>query len=179
MNIPTIEITQQFGQIGMKITPPDLNLSIKPPNLELHINNPDLEIHTTKPEVIIDLRESFNSMGLQDIAAVAKSVSDEAKQTAIKGIERRVEEGTELAKAKGPDSAQLAARDAHSEEKQLVIGLMPEAPPRITATRGSVKGIYTPGDVAVKLDSGEVKGDFIWGKVDVYMEREPYIDIRA
>lgn len=179
MKTPTIDIIQQFGQIGMKITQPDLKLQIKAPDLIIHTQKPDLEIHTTPPEVIIDLRESFNSMGLKDIDALARTESDAAKQTSMEGIERRAQEGIALEKAKGPSSAQLAVKASEPKEKKLAIGLMPDTPPRITVKTGGVKGNYTKGDVNVKLDLGEVNGDFTWGKVDVYMEREPYIDIRA
>lgn len=179
MNTPTIQVSQQFGQIGIKITPPDFQLRIKAPDLNIHTRQPDLEIQATKPEVIIDLRESFNSMGLEDIAAMAKSIGDKAKQTATDGVERRAQEGIALEKAKGPSVIQLADAASKPAEKHLVLGLMPDQPPRISVKTGGVQGMYTPGGVAVKLDSGEVQGDFTWGRVDVYMEREPYIDIRA
>ena len=179
MKTPTIEISQHFGQIGIKITQPDLNLRIKAPDLNIHTQQPELDLHTTQPEEIIDLHESFDSMGLKGIASVAKTIGDEAKQTALNGGERRAQEETELEKAKRPSVSHLADRASKPQEKQLLIGLMPDAPPRITAELGIVKGNYTPGDVVVKLDSGEVKGNFTWGTVDVYMEREPYVDIRA
>ncbi len=176
-----IQIDQGFGQIGIKITPPDLKYKIKQPEADIKIRQADLQLKIEKPEVIVDLRQSFNTMGLQDIDTLSRSMGDEAKQTLLKGIERRVTEGEELAKPKGASVGKIVAASAATEipKKELVIGLMPAVPPKITARLGQVKGFYTPGNVAVKLDKGELNGTFTWGKVDVYMEREPYIDIKA
>jgi hypothetical protein len=179
MKSPTIEVNQQFGQIGIKITPPNLQLAINPPDLQIHIQKPDLDLRITKPDIIIDLHESFDSMGLKDIASTEKTVRDEANQTVAKGVVRRVQEGIALEKAKGPSVTQLAVKASKPEEKQMGIGLMPARPPKITAKLGAVKGIYSAGDVAVNLDLGDVKGSFTWGKVDIYMERQPQIDIKA
>jgi hypothetical protein len=175
----SIQIEQQFGQIGMKITPPDLKLRLKHPDLNLQITQPNLELAITKPEVSIDLRDSFNSMGLKDISTSMRDFVADAKDTIAKGIEQTVANTKALEDPKGPSVVDLAYQDSRPEEKQLVIGLMPSVSPRISAKLGSVQGTYTPGSVQAKLNPGEIGGDFTWGTVDVYMEREPYIDIKV
>lgn len=166
-------------QLGLRITQPDLKLYIKEPDLGIQTQAPDLTIHTTDPEIIIDLRQSFNSMGLKDIGALAQEVSETSKATILKRIERTAHDGDLLGKAKGPSVTQIAAQSVEPEEKKLEIGLMPAAPPEISVTLGSLKGDYSPGDVAVKLDNGEVKGFFTWGKIEGYLEGESSIDIKV
>lgn len=174
-----IQITQQFGQIGMHITPPDLALQIKSPDAVIKTTPPDLDLAITPPEVIIDLRPCFNTMGLADIGYLEEQFIADAQRTAGQGIERRVAEGAELANPHGPSIGAIADAASKPPEKQLVIGLVPAVPPRVTARGGSVKGFYRPGTVEVRLIRGEINGDFRWGRVDVYvyMEKEPYIDI--
>ena len=168
-----------IAQIGITITQPNLDLHIRHPDLDIHTQSPDLALKTTKPEVIIDLRESYNSMGLKDIASSMQSFVEDAKQTVLAGIQRRADEGDALSNPKGPSVVQLAYQAAQPKEKQLHIGLMPSVPPKITAKLGKVEGIFTSGKVSVKLNPGQVKGVFTWGKVDVYLERQSSIDIKA
>lgn len=175
----TIQITQQFGQIGLRITPPDLALHIRQPDMVLRTTPPDLALHITQPEVIIDLRPAFNTMGLADIGYLEEQFVADARNIAQQGIARRVAQGNELADPHGPSIGAVADRASKPPEKQLGIGLVPAVPPRITASNGEVQGFYRPGAVEVRPVRGAVNGEFRWGRVDVYMEREPYIDIKA
>lgn len=174
-----IQIQQQFGQIGIKITPAKLNLAIKQPELDLSPKPADLALHTEYPEVIIDLRESFNTMGLQDIVSLEKTEAAEARKTVLSGIERRVADGEKMREPNGPSVAKIVSDSAPQMilKKELKLGLMPEAPPKISAKLGSIKGSYSPGNLNGNYTRGTITGDFAWGRVDVYMEREPSIDI--
>lgn len=166
-------------QLGLIITPPNLKLYIKAPDLDINTRAPDLTVRTTSPEVIIDLRESFNSMGLKDIAAAMRDVVEEARATVLQGIERRADEGDALGRANGPSVTALADEASKPREKKLEIGLMPSVPPKISAKPGMIKGYYSPGDVSVRLNRGEVNGDFRWGTIEGYLEGESSVDIKA
>lgn len=174
-----IQIQQQFGQIGIKITPAKLNMAIKQPELDLSPKPANLSLHTEYPEVMIDLRQSFDSMGLKDIVSLEKETAAEGRKTALSGIERRVADGERMAEPNSPSVAKIVSDSAPRMilKKELKLGLIPEAPPKISAKLGSVKGSYTPGDLNGNYIRGTVNGAFTWGRVDVYMEREPSIDI--
>ena len=175
----SIEISQVFGQIGLTIQKPDLKLQIKAPEADIKIQSPSFDLQIDNPEIFIDLRQSFNSMGYKDIQTFSDEFIADAKQTAQAGIERVVSEGYALSKPKGPSVGQLSFQDSLPSEKEVQIGLIPSVPPKITAQMGQVKGTYTPGGVKVNLDPGKLNGNFTWGKVDVYMEREAHIDIKG
>lgn len=175
----SIEISQVFGQIGLTIQKPDLKLTIKAPEADIKIQPPNLDLQIDNPEIFIDLRQTYNSMGYKDVQTFTDDFIADAKQTALAGVERVVSEGYALSKAKGPSSGDLAFEDSLASEKEVEIGLIPSAPPKITAQMGQVKGIYTPGSVKVNLIPGALNGEFTWGKVHVYMEREPHINIKA
>lgn len=175
----SIEINQVFGQIGINIQKPDLKLNIKAPEADIKITPPNLDLQIDNPEIFIDLRQSFNSVGYKDVQTFTDEFIADAKQTAEAGVERVVSEGDATSKAKGPSIGELAFQDSLPREKEVEIGLIPSVPPKVTAQMGRVKGIYTPGRVKVGLIPGALNGDFTWGKVDVYMEREAHIDIKA
>lgn len=176
-----IQIDQQFGQIGLNITPPDLQMKMTRPNLSLESKSADLQLTIEQPEVFIDMRDSFNSMGLQDAATFTSSFVNDARRTVMRGIERRVREGEELGDPHSASAGQIAAASAESTKtkKEVEIGLMPDTFPKISAKLGKIESRYTPADFTVRLDAGQVKGDFSWGRVDVFLERAPYIDIRV
>lgn len=174
-----IEIEQRSGQIGIQITQPNLNIKTTQPDLQLKTTPADLALQIEQPEVIIDLRASFNSMGLQDTYTFADSAAKEAKQACMRGIERRVSVGNQFTEPHGPSAGKIVAESSNPPEKQLVIGLMPSVPPDISAKMGTVKGTYTSAHINGKFNEGKVTSNFTWGRIDVYMEREPYINIKA
>ncbi|GMB01690.1 DUF6470 family protein [Pelosinus sp. IPA-1] len=174
-----IEIEQRAGQIGLKITQPNLNLKTTQPDLQIKTTPADLALHIEQPEIIIDLRASFNSMGLQDTYTFADSAAQAAKEACLQGIERRVSIGNQFTEPHGPSAGQIVAEASKPPEKKLVIGLMPSVPPEISAKMGTVKGTYTPAHINGKFNEGKVTSNFTWGRVDIYMEREPYINIKA
>lgn len=179
MFVKQIEIDQVSGQIGLKITQPNLNLKTTQPDLEMKTTPADLALKITQPEVIVDLRDSFNSMGLQDTYAFSESNLEAAKQAFLQGLDRRVSVGHQLAEPHGPSVGQIVSEASKPSEKQLVIGLTPFVPPHISAQLGTIEGKYTPSHIDTKVTEGKVTGDFTWGRVDIYMEREPSIDIKA
>lgn len=135
------------------VTPPDVKIHIKPAYMDLKIISDDMNIHTTPAEISIDLQPSFNTMGLQDIESLSETFSAEAKQVSMDGIERRVSEGTELAKAHGPSIGQVVSYAAlHPRERQLVISATPSVPPAISATLGQVEVQYVPGRIVVNTN---------------------------
>jgi hypothetical protein len=177
--VKQIEIDQVSGQIGLKIIQPNLNLKTTQPDLQMKTTPADLALKITQPEVIVDLRASFNSMGLQDTYSFSASNLAAAKEAFLQGLDRRVAVGHELADPHGPPVGKIVTDASKPPEKQLVIGLMPSAAPEISANLGTIEGKYTPAHIETKLNEGKVTGDFTWGQVDVYMEREPSIDIKA
>jgi hypothetical protein len=174
-----IEIEQRAGQIGLKITQPNINLKITQPDLQIKTTPADLALQIEQPEIIVDLSASFNSMGVQDTYAFASSAAQEAKAACLRGIERRVSVGNQFTEPHGPSAGKIVADSNTPPEKQLVIGLMPSAPPEISAKMGTIKGTYTPAHISTKFNEGKIVNNFTWGRVDVYMEREPYINIKA
>jgi hypothetical protein len=177
--VKQIDIEQVSGQIGLKITQPNLNLKTKQLDIQLKTTPADLALKITPPEVIVDLRASYNSMGLQDTYSFSESNLAAAKQAFLQGLDRRVSIGNQLADPHGPSIGQIAGEASKLPEKQLVIGLTPSVPPHISAKLGTIEGKYTPAHIDTKVNEGKVTSDFTWGQVDVYMEREPSIDIKA
>ncbi|VBB09437.1 Hypothetical protein LUCI_4727 [Lucifera butyrica] len=183
MKINSIQLTidQKPGQIGIHTTPGNLNLHTAQPDLRLHTQAAELQLHTVPAEVMIDMQPSFNSMGLQDLTSFGQSNAQDAQQAISRAVSVAVEQGKKYAVPHGERVGKIVA-DAVQErrpDKQLVISNVPSVPPAISVQLGRVEGRYIDGRVATNFKQGEVRGNFTWGKVDVYMEQEPYVDIKA
>lgn len=174
-----IQIHQVPGQLGLNITQPNIKLKITAPDIEMKTTPANLELKIEPPEVMVDLRGSFNSMGLQDTYSFADSALQEAKQSFLQALDRRVQLGDQMTDPHGAPIGQIVAQASKPSEKELVIGLCPSVPPRISAKLGTIRGTYTPSRIESKVNEGTITNNFTWGKVDIYMEREPSIDIKS
>ncbi|AIF53658.1 DUF6470 family protein [Pelosinus sp. UFO1] len=174
-----IQIHQVSGQLGLNITQPNINLKITAPDIKMKTTPANLDLKIEPPEIIVDLRGSFNSMGLQDTYSFADSAAQEAKQAALQALDRRTQLGDQMADPHGPSIGQIVAQASKRPEKEVAIGLSPSVGPKISANLGTIKGVYTPARIESKVNEGTITNNFTWGKVDIYMEREPSIDIKS
>ena len=174
-----IQIHQVSGQLGLNITQPNLNFKITAPDIQLKTTPANLDLTIEPPEIFVDSRESFDSMGLQGTYSYANSLAEEAKQAAIKGIERRVSIMRQMEDPHTGSVGQIIAAASQPSEKEVVIGLSPSVRPNISANLGTIKGTYTPARIDATVHEGTITNNFTWGKVDIYIEREPSIDIKT
>ncbi|SFM37957.1 DUF6470 family protein [Pelosinus propionicus] len=174
-----IQIHQVSGQLGLNITQPNINLKITAPDIQMKTTPANLELTIEPPEIFIDSREAFDSMGLQGTYSYANSLAQEAKQAAVQGIERRVSIMRQMEDPQSGSVGQVVAAASQPPEKEVVIGLSPSVRPSISAKLGTVKGTYTPARIDATVHEGKIVNNFTWGRVDIYMEREPSIDIKT
>jgi hypothetical protein len=174
-----IQIEQVAGSLGLKITPPNMDLKITDLQIQLKTTPANLDLKIEPPEVFVDSQGSFESMGLKGTYSMARSLAEDAKQACAQGIDRHVSIMHQMTDPHGPSAGKIVARAGQPPEKQVVIGLSPSVPPNISAKLGTIKGIYTPARIDNKVEEGTITNNFTWGRVDIYMEREPSIDIRT
>lgn len=174
-----IQIHQVSGQLGLNITQPNINLKITAPDIEMKTTPVNLDLTIEPPEIFIDSRASFDSMGLQGVYSFGNSLAEEAKQACVQGIEQRVSVMHQMEDPHSGSIGPIIAAASKPPEKQLVIGLSPSVGPDISAKLGKIKGTYTPARINATVKEGTITNNFTWGKVDIYMEREPSIDIRT
>lgn len=174
-----IQIHQVSAQLGLKIDQPNIDLKITAPDIQMKTVPANLDLKIEPPEIFIDLRESFDSMGLQGVYSLGNSLAEEAKQACARGIDRRVSIGNQMANPHTPSIGKIIAEASKPPEKEVVISLSPSVGPKISANLGTIKGNFTPAHIDVTVNEGRITNNFTWGTVDIYMEREPSIDIKS
>jgi hypothetical protein len=173
-----LQVQQQFGRIGLKITPCQDDLSIRPPDLQVQQRSANISLTQPAATLEIDYTSALESMGYNGIAEQQRVFTQDAKASADSGIERTVSEGYQFAKInKKVSLAKVLANSMKPKEKELE--LVSIAPIKITVQPNNINWDAKPVEVAVDLKPGTVQVNYTSGSVHSYLEQEPYIQLQA
>lgn len=183
MRLPQIQIRTTDAKLDIHIGKPQQH--IEQPEATLHIEQPAaiLEIHTTRGVLKIDSSQARRDLGLIGPIEATKNAAKEGQQTALSGIERRVNEGRQImmsaGKGQGRAIMQNIAKQNHGPHRvPFNIKFVPSI--------GSVKIDYTPGTTDVNIERREPIIDakvnkpiyeYTPGKVTGTMVQRPNVDI--
>ncbi|HHW03169.1 MAG TPA: hypothetical protein GXX35_10230 [Thermoanaerobacterales bacterium] len=146
----------------------------------MRIKKPDIAISTEYPKIDIDFSLCRAEMGYPTLPEAAVNWRDEGKQAASDYIDMKVAEGNALADIhKGVSIQDIAYDQAFPEPPDFNVDLIPKSRPGITVQTGQVTIEYVPGDIAVSTNPFPVRFSFDRAKVDIYLDKKPYIDIKA
>jgi hypothetical protein len=126
----------------------------------------------------IDYSRFRESLGYCGIEAQMLSFVEKAKETCLQGIERRAVQGQQLSDLRKKISiADIAKQAAEPKEKELQLVRL--NPIEINFDIDYPQGNVSIGGVKTSFTPGSIQSQFQYGKVDIYMEKEPYLDIEA
>lgn len=91
-----IRITQQPALLGLRTTPPKIELETTPAVLQRHPGSSELKVDRKEPRLEIDSSPSREAMGYYSPEAFTRMVVEKGKQMALEGIGRRAAEGSEM-----------------------------------------------------------------------------------
>ncbi|WP_088187771.1 DUF6470 family protein [Desulfosporosinus sp. FKA] len=173
-----LQIQQQFGRIGLQVTPFQYNVSITPANFEVQQRPAEISLEQPAATIEIDNTPARESLGYYGVVAEQRAFDQEAKSTTDAGISRRVREGEQFADlTKKVSVARIVSQDAEPRQKEVQIGC--SQPIRISVTTYSVNYQANIGGVSVDARVGSVHGDLQYGSAQSIMEQNPYIKFHA
>lgn len=173
-----LQVRQQFGRIGLKITPYEYDLATQPANLEIKQRPAEISLEQPAATLEIDYTPARESLGFCGIVAQERVFNQEAKATCGAGISRRVYEGEQFANiSKKVSVARIVTQMAEPRQKELQ--LVGTQPIRITVMSHPVVWNANPGGVSVNSTPGSVQGEFQYGSIHSFMEQNPYIQFHA
>lgn len=180
MNIPQIQIQTTRGQIGLTTQRPVQQ--IEQPKADLDIQQPkaEMSIRTTKSELSIDSFEMRESLDLKSSRSRTAEVSQYSKQTAMEGLARRAQEGSELMKIEngGNPLVEQAKRTGRQPYTSLGIKFIPQADSvKINFTQGTVDIQVEPQKVINNTKINKPIHNYIPAKVNVEMQQYPSLKI--
>jgi len=173
-----LQVQQQFGRIGLKITPFQYDLTTHPADLEIQQRPAEITLEQPAATLEIDYTPARESLGFCGIVAQERVFNQDAKATCDAGISRRVFEGEQFANiSKKVSVARIVTQMAESRQKELQ--LVSTQPIRISVTNHPVDWNVNTGGVSVNSTLGSVHGEFQSGSVHSFMEQNPYIQFHA
>jgi hypothetical protein len=176
-----LDIKFGFGQIGINIYPGDFSLKkASDSGFDMKIKKPEIIISTRYPEINIDFSRCRSEMGYPSLPEAAIQWQDDGKQTVSDYIDKKVAEGNALADIhKGVSIQEIAYSDAFPEPPETNVDFIPKSRPKITVQPGQASVDFTPGDITVSVNPLPVKFNYDRARVNVFLEKKPYIDINA
>ncbi len=173
-----LQVYQQFGRIGIENIPYEFNLKIKQADFEVKQYPARIELTPAASSLEIDYTAFRESLGYRGINAQAVFFSQDAKRTWEQGVARRTKEGEEMRDlSKKISIAQIAEQATNPKERDLqLVGLEPI---RIHFSTRDLEWKVDVGGVSTSFSPADIRSEFKNGKVNVYLEKEPYIEFKA
>jgi|GEM_PF-1474722 len=173
-----LQIHQQFGRIGIETVPYKFNLRIRPADLEVKTYPAHIELKPAKIDLRIDYTPFLESMGFRGIQAQASAFKHEAQQTVQEGIARVARQGQALSDLRKKITiGQIVDETMKPKEKSLQLVRLD--PIKIEVISHDLEWNVEKGGVKINFTPGEISSEFQYGKVYVYLEQKPYIEIKA
>ncbi|MCB8814166.1 DUF6470 family protein [Desulfosporosinus shakirovi] len=172
-----------------------INIFTQPIRLDYTINNAKSNLRTTQPKVqlettptTVEIRQpqgnlTINqypcrySIGLKNIADLARDIAAKGKQTVMETIARIAQEGDQMAQIQNKTNAiaNIAASSTISEVPDITYARI--ASPDINYQANPVQFNPKDGNVDLTLHRGIVQGDYQRGSVDIRIAQYPDIEI--
>ncbi|NLZ55033.1 MAG: hypothetical protein GX892_18170 [Thermoanaerobacteraceae bacterium] len=182
MLIYNLDIQFGFGRIGI-----DTYKGSADPQMHIHegfdVNTklPDVNVSITHPIIDdIDLSQCWADMGQPQPLTAAFMWYNKAKQYVMEYLDNKVAGGDALgAIEKGISIGDIVEIESFSEPPEVNVDAIPKTPPKITFKFGEVYTKFSPGGVKVDVSDDPVTLDYERANVNIFMERNPYITIKA
>jgi len=184
MTIPRIVISQQFGALGINITPAKMHMSTHIRRMsELSIKTPEFKATGTEPPAFhFDFTKVMSDIGNKSPSRMARDYISKNRQRNLEIINQASKEGdfigaTELG---GDRAIQSIKQKMAPRAKEFDIGLLPsESPPEIDWDKPSLKLNWSGNGIKIEWDSNYMPTLTVNPKVsvEVYLRNKPKITI--
>jgi hypothetical protein len=180
--ISRLIIDQQFAEIGVKITPAQMQITTPHPEMQITREDAQMTVESQMPQFKINRQRINSESGLMNPLDLNRQIAGSSQDTALKGTAKTAEDGNFAVKTQeqGNRIAQIARRRSRqSSQKDLNIGLMPKSSPEIE---------WDPGHVKINWSGHEIRIDWVGEympetvidppySIEVYLRTQPYFRI--
>jgi hypothetical protein len=177
-----LDIRFGFGQIGIDTYPGEIapRMDIQG-GFQLEKKLPEFSGEVTQPIIVdIDFSKCRAEMGCPGPQDAAAQWFEAAKQYAIEYIGQKAAAGDALgAIEKGVSIADVVESESYPPPPEINVDAVPKTPPKITFKMGEIRGELNPGYVKVDVPDKPVTLEYQRAKVNIFMEKEPFITVKA
>ncbi|TVX89451.1 DUF6470 family protein [Paenibacillus agilis] len=181
MNLPRIEIKQQFSRIGLERQSGQLTIETPPPQLEIKQEHVTVELSRTDGELSIDSRKAWSALGRGRFEEVTDRIAQQSLQISMQNIANLAQEGDRMMACheKSNAFAEIARERMFREFPISILG---------EPNYDNVDVVYMPGKLQTDWKQGEVRFeyhrtkpsiDYYPGKVNPYLIQKNFIFFNA
>lgn len=178
MSVPSIQIRQTHAKIGIETTQGQLEIRQPRPDLELEQVPTKLEMRQPNGELKIDQSRAWDALGRTPILEVMNRIYGQARNIAMDGIARIVEDGNKLAAIHEETNAiaDLAQRTTVSFPEMQYAGQASGLNVDIDYTVHKPEINAIQGKVKINSRVNKPQINFHHGNVRIYMRQYPKVE---
>ncbi|GIQ69969.1 hypothetical protein XYCOK13_27930 [Xylanibacillus composti] len=177
-----LQIRSSLAQLGLRITPLEMNIKQELPKVEIESKPADMKIQRHEPVLQADWTQVWEDLGLKRPSTLAAERKTESEQQALEFIQRTAQNGDRVANLKAREENVFGniARDEFFRrrgEVQVVLDALPNQGPKWQVDVRPPEIEITPNQPVVRVHDTRPQIDVRLGDVEVYLEKEPIVDI--
>lgn len=174
-----IKIEQTFAQIGLKTSLPQFKLQIREPRLEIREQLPAVQISQENVQIRCDATQCRAEIGLLNPVAFSRQNAQEGFRESMAYIGRVAQKGDMMARIDKYDiSSVMAQLGAQAfEQHQFNVDRIPKSPVEVEVIPAKLQMDWQLGQLEVRPRFGDVSGELIRGKVDVFLRQKASIAV--
>ncbi|MDL2273046.1 DUF6470 family protein [Oscillospiraceae bacterium OttesenSCG-928-G22] len=180
MTAARILISQTFGQIGLRVTPAQLQV-VSSGKMNMAIDNqpPEMEVKRQWPQLHIDQSQVFAECGIPSPMRQAKDYYQRSLGKGMQAIGKRARNGREYLNIENKQnpSATIAKRDS-IRYKGVHTVTMPKSRPKMKFDVGGVEIRWKMGDVVIEWNREAPEARYTPYSIELFWREEPKIEIR-
>lgn len=177
MNIPRIQINQQYARIGLERDVGRLNVETSAPILDIAQQHTAVQMHKTDGELQIDSRKAWSALGHARFEEITDRIAQDSLAISMQNIANIASEGDRMmAFQTGENAFGEIARDQVT--RQYPIEICGEANydnVDVTFVPGELSTEWSIPDIQYNFEPARSKVDYYPGKINPYLIQKNYV----
>lgn len=177
MNIPQIQINQQFSRIGLEREAGKLNIETQPPQLEITQQQVAVKLDHEDGKLEIDSRKAWSALGKARFEEVTDRIAQESLQISMQNIANLASEGDRMMAFHNKENAfaEIARERMFRQFPIEISGPASYDNVDVEYHPGELRTEWSPGGVQFNFKRTEPRIDYYPGKVNPYLIQKNYI----
>lgn len=177
MNIPHIQINQQFSRIGLENDKGRLNIETPASVLEINQEQAVVQIDRTKGELTIDSRKAWSALGQGRLEEITDRIAQNSLEISMQNIANISSEGDRMmAFQTGENAFGEIARDQVTRSYPIdICGEANYDNVDVTFTPGKLMTSWKSAEINFEFEPAKPKIDYYPGKINPYLIQKNYV----
>ncbi|MCG7407988.1 DUF6470 family protein [Paenibacillus sp. ACRRX] len=177
MNIPRIQINQQFAKLGIESTGGQLSIETPVPKLEVSQKHVSVQMNHSDAQLEIDSRKAWSALGRARFEEVTDRIAQDSLQISMQNVANIASEGDRLMAFHNKQNAfaEIAREKMFREYPIQIAGPPSYDNVDVVYTPGELHTEWSPGSVSFQFERTKPQIDYYPGKVNPYLVQKNFI----